>query len=107
MATRRAADLAAAQDEDAKRNLTSWRTLNVHTLRLKCNQYDQSELGTKDELIRTLMTHFETLRNQESSSSSPNSSSEEEQDTRDATPEPEDPDPDQQGHDVLDLYDGD
>ena len=107
MATRRAADLAAAQDEDAKRNLTSWRTLNVHTLRLKCNQYDQSEVGTKDELIRTLMTHFATLRDQESSSSSQDSSSEEEQDSGDATPEPEDPGPDQQGDDVLDLYDGD
>ena len=64
MAAKRAADLAAALEEDAKRTLSNWRTMNVQNLRLKCNQYELSELGTKEDLIRALLTHFESLQDE-------------------------------------------
>ena len=62
MASRRAAAIADAQTEDANRSLSNWRAMTIANLRMKCNEYELSEVGTRDELIRELLRHFESLK---------------------------------------------
>ena len=105
MASRRAENIGNAREQDANRSLTSWRTLDVATLRLKCNSYDLSETGRKEDLIKNLMDYFESLEDTESSSSDSDS------DGDNPTPPPGSPHPtandenigEQHGDDYVDI----
>ena len=65
MPSKRSANLAIANDEDKTRTLNDWRSLKLPALRLKCNQYDLSEGGNKDDIIERLLDHFEKVLQQE------------------------------------------
>ena len=80
MASKRAAAAADDRDEDARRTQGQWQRLDVPSLRLKCNAYNITATGKKDQLVHRLCQYFQ------SSSESAVSSADEEADTNSPSP---------------------
>jgi hypothetical protein len=62
MASKRAATSQAVRNEDAERTVANWKSLDITSLRLKCNQYSLVEKGNKDTVASRLFDHFEEHR---------------------------------------------
>ena len=62
MSSKRAATSRTGLNEDAERSVAEWKTLDLVSLRLKCNQYSLVEKGVKDTLAKRLHAHFEVDR---------------------------------------------
>ena len=58
MSSKRAAATALVREEDARRPKSAWEKLDKPSLVLKCNSYNLSEAGTKEVLVKRLVSHF-------------------------------------------------
>ena len=62
MSSKRAATSRTVRNEDAERSVADWKTLDLVSLRLKCNHYSLVEKGVKETLAKRLHAHFEEDR---------------------------------------------
>ena len=62
MSSKRAATSRTVRNEDAERSVADWKTLDLVSLRLKCNHYSLVEKGVKETLAKRLHAHFEDDR---------------------------------------------